>query len=258
MSNKQPEYLSLSVMIRYFIQLAYNGEHFHGWQSQPNATTVQATLENALTLILKQPVEIIGAGRTDTGVHAKLMYAHFDIDFRLEATSLIEKMNSFLPKSIVIFDFIEVHPDAHARFDATSRTYQYFIHQHKDAFLGNLSWFYHKKLNLDLMNEAAAILLKHTDFECFSKTNTDVFTYNCDISEAFWIEKEGQLIFTISANRFLRNMVRAVVGTLVEIGLERKPVAHIEFVIASKKRSHAGFSVPAHGLFLTDIKYPYL
>lgn len=245
-------------MIRYFIKLAYNGEHFHGWQSQPNATTVQATLEHALTLLLKQPIEIIGAGRTDTGVHAKLMYAHFDYEHSFEPQALIEKMNSFLPKNIVVFDFIALHPDAHARFDATSRTYQYFLHQRKDAFLGNLSWFYHKKLNIDLMNEAAAVLLKHTDFECFSKTNTDVFTYNCDITEAFWIEKNNQLIFTISANRFLRNMVRSIVGTLVEIGLERKPVSHIEEVIASKKRSKAGFSVPAHGLFLTDIKYPYL
>uniref|UniRef100_UPI0040491C87 tRNA pseudouridine(38-40) synthase TruA n=1 Tax=Flavobacterium sp. TaxID=239 RepID=UPI0040491C87 len=245
-------------MTRYFIKLAYNGRAFHGWQSQPNAVTIQATIENALSLILKTPIEIIGAGRTDAGVHAQLMFAQFDTEISFDRDLLIAKLNSFLTKSIVIFDFIKVDSEAHVRFDATSRTYEYHIHQFKNAFFNEQSWYYFKKLDIDLMNQAAEILLDHTDFECFSKTHTDVNTFNCTITEAFWQKNDTELIFTISANRFLRNMVRAIVGTLVEIGLEKYPVSHMEWVIKSKDRKNAGFSVPAHGLFLTDIKYPYL
>jgi tRNA pseudouridine38-40 synthase len=245
-------------MIRYFIKLAYNGQKYHGWQSQPNAVTIQATIENALSLILQQPIEIMGAGRTDAGVHAKIMFAQFDTSHSFDKELLIGKINSFLPKSIVVFDFITVKPDAHVRFDATSRTYEYNIHQYKNAFIHDQSWFYHKPLNIELMNEAAAYLLQYTDFECFSKAHTDVNTFNCNITAAFWQQNNSQLVFTISANRFLRNMVRAIVGTLVEIGTEKNPVAHIEQVIKSKNRNKAGFSVPAQGLFLTDIKYPYL
>lgn len=244
--------------MRYFIKLAYNGKNYHGWQSQPNASSVQETLTKALCLLLKKEIEIVGAGRTDSGVHAKQMYAHFDIDEPLDATYWMQKLNSYLPKDIVIFEFIKVKDDAHARFDAKSRTYEYYIHTFKDAFINEDSWYYSNALDLVKMNEAAKVLLEYEDFECFSKTNTDVFTFNCSITEAFWIQKDNQLIFTITANRFLRNMVRAIVGTLINIGLGKNSIEDLRNIIESKNRNLAGFSVPAHGLFLTKITYPYL
>lgn len=244
--------------MRYFIKFAYNGTHYHGWQSQPNAVTVQETLEKALSLLFKKHIELVGAGRTDTGVHAKEMYAHFDFNEQLETDFWIPKLNSYLPKDIVIYEIIPVTAEAHARFDATSRTYEYYIHSFKDAFLTDLSWYHYYPLDLERMNEAASTLLEYTDFECFSKTNTDVFTYNCKITEAFWQKKGNQLIFTITADRFLRNMVRAIVGTLINIGQGKIEVAQLQKIIESKKRSEAGFSAPAHGLYLTQIKYPYL
>lgn len=244
--------------MRYFIKFAYNGTLYHGWQSQPNAVTVQETLEKALSLLFKKHIELVGAGRTDTGVHAKEMYAHFDFNEQLETDFWIPKLNSYLPKDIVIYEIIPVTAEAHARFDATSRTYEYYIHSFKDAFLTDLSWYHYYPLDLERMNEAASTLLEYTDFECFSKTNTDVFTYNCKITEAFWQKKGNQLIFTITADRFLRNMVRAIVGTLINIGQGKIEVAQLQKIIESKKRSEAGFSAPAHGLYLTQIKYPYL
>lgn len=244
--------------MRYFIKFAYNGTHYHGWQSQPNAVTVQETLEKALSLLFKKHIELVGAGRTDTGVHAKEMYAHFDFNEQLETDFWIPKLNSYLPKDIVIYEIIPVTAEAHARFDATSRTYEYYIHSFKDAFLTDLSWYHYYPLDLERMNEAASTLLEYTDFECFSKTNTDVFTYNCKITEAFWQKKGNQLIFTITADRFLRNMVRAIVGTLINIGQGKIEVAQLQKIIESKKRSKAGFSAPAHGLYLTQIKYPYI
>ncbi len=244
--------------MRYFIKFAYNGTLYHGWQSQPNAVTVQETLEKALSLLFKKHIELVGAGRTDTGVHAKEMYAHFDFNEQLETDFWIPKLNSYLPKDIVIFEIIPVTAEAHARFDATSRTYEYYIHSFKDAFLTDLSWYHYYPLDLERMNEAASTLLEYTDFECFSKTNTDVFTYNCKITEALWQKKGNQLIFTITADRFLRNMVRAIVGTLINIGQGKIEVAQLQKIIESKNRSEAGFSAPAHGLYLTQIKYPYL
>lgn len=244
--------------MRYFIKFAYNGTHYHGWQSQPNAVTVQETLEKALSLLFKKHIELVGAGRTDTGVHAKEMYAHFDFNEQLETDFWIPKLNSYLPKDIVIYEIIPVTAEAHARFDATSRTYEYYIHSFKDAFLTDLSWYHYYPLDLERMNEAASTLFEYTDFECFSKTNTDVFTYNCKITEAFWQKKGNQLIFTITADRFLRNMVRAIVGTLINIGQGKIEVAQLQKIIESKNRSEAGFSAPAHGLYLTQIKYPYL
>ena len=199
--------------MRYFIKFSYKGTNYHGWQYQPNATSVQETLTKALCVVLNSELEIMGAGRTDTGVHAKEMFAHFDFDKEIEAQALIHKLNSFLPKDIAVSDVIPVHEDAHARFDATKRTYEYHINTAKNVFLEELSWYYHQKLDVNLMNEAAKILLKHTDFQCFSKVHTDVNTFNCKISEAYWKEANNQLIFTISADRFLRNMVRAIVGT---------------------------------------------
>ena len=241
--------------MRYFIKLAYNGTNYHGWQIQPNAASVQETMNKAFSVILNSKIELMGAGRTDTGVHAKEMYAHFDFETAIDTTTLIHKLNSYLPKDIVIYDIFPVADDAHTRFDATKRTYEYHINTFKDAFLQEQSWYFHQKLDLDLMNEAASILLKHTDFQCFSKVNTDVNTFDCSIFEAHWKKENEKLIFTISANRFLRNMVRSIVGTLINIGLHKITLDNFEQIIESKSREKAGFSVPAHGLYLTKIEY---
>lgn len=245
--------------MRYFLEFAYNGSQYHGWQTQPNAKTIQETLTQAISTLLKTPIELVGAGRTDTGVHAKQMFAHFDSDIIFDNIILIQKLNSFLPADIVIYRIHPVAEDAHARFDATSRTYEYHIHLLKDAFCNTLSYYYFRPLNIKLMNQAAKILMEYEDFECFSKTHTDVFTFNCTIFQAEWIAPmPNRLIFTISANRFLRNMVRAIVGTLINVGLEKITLSDFRKIIESKNRGQAGFSVPGKGLFLTKIEYPYL
>ncbi|MCZ8196929.1 MAG: tRNA pseudouridine(38-40) synthase TruA [Flavobacterium sp.] len=244
--------------MRYFIQISYNGTNYHGWQQQPNASSVQETLNKSLSTVLNCKIDCMGAGRTDTGVHATQMYAHFDCDELQNTTSIIHKLNSFLPQDIVVHDLIQVHEDAHARFDATKRTYEYHIHSFKNAFFQNKSWYFHQKLNVDLMNQACKILFNHTDFQCFSKVHTDVNTFDCKIYEAFWKQENANLIFTISADRFLRNMVRAIVGTMVNVGLEKITLEEFQTIIESKDRNKAGFSVPAHGLYLTEIKYDYL
>jgi tRNA pseudouridine38-40 synthase len=254
--------------LRYFIKLAYNGTNFHGWQYQPNATSVQETMNKAFSVILNSEINLMGAGRTDTGVHAKEMYAHFDFEIPFDIPTLLHKLNSFLPKDIVVYDILPVAEDAHTRFDATKRTYEYHINTFKDAFRQEQSWYFHQKLDLDLMNEAAKTLLNHTNFQCFSKVNTDVNTFDCSIFEAYWTrgeaEKSGakqeneKLIFTISANRFLRNMVRSIVGTLINIGLHKITLDDFETIIKNKNRDKAGFSVPAHGLYLTKIEYDYI
>jgi tRNA pseudouridine38-40 synthase len=245
-------------MSRFFIHIAYNGTRYHGWQSQPNAVTVQATIEKALSTLLQTPTAIIGAGRTDAGVHAKEMYAHLDIEVYFERKGLVNKLNSLLPKDIMIYDILPVHNEAHARFDATSRSYEYKIHTYKDIFTDDMSWQFDLPLDIEKMNEAAKILLEYNDFECFSKTHTDVHTFNCIISQAHWEKNEQSYIFHITADRFLRNMVRAIVGTLIQIGLGKKEVVEMHDIIQSKNRSRAGFSVPAKGLYLTEIVYPYL
>ncbi|WP_309641332.1 tRNA pseudouridine(38-40) synthase TruA [Flavobacterium sp.] len=244
--------------MRYFIKFSYNGTHYHGWQYQPNAASVQETLTKAMSTVLNTTVELMGAGRTDTGVHAKIMYAHFDLDKPFESESIVHKLNSFLPKDIAVFEIIPVHDNAHARFDAKKRTYEYHINTFKDVFSSDLSWYNQQKLDVDLMNEAAKILLNHTDFECFSKVHTDVNTFDCKITNALWTRNHNNLIFTISADRFLRNMVRAIVGTLINVGLHKITLTDFEAIIKSKNRSEAGFSVPAHGLYLTEIVYDYL
>lgn len=243
--------------MRYFIHFSYNGTRYHGWQIQPNAISVQETLNKALSLILQKDIFIHGAGRTDTGVHAKEMYAHFDVEEALNKSNLIYKLNAFLPHDLVIFDIFEVKAAFHSRFNAKKRTYEYHLHTYKNAFLENQSWYFQKKLNLELMNQAATKLLEHTDFEAFSKVHTDVGTFNCKIYEAFWTLHENQLVFTISADRFLRNMVRAIVGTLINVGLQKIDIQQFEAIIASKNRTKAGFSVPAHGLYLTKICYDF-
>lgn len=244
--------------MRYFIQLAYNGTPYHGWQYQPNASSVQETLNKAFSVVLNTEINLMGAGRTDTGVHAKEMYAHFDLDMPFDIPNLVHKLNSYLPKDIVIYAVFPVSNEAHSRFDATKRTYEYHINTFKNPFLQEQSWYFHQPLDIELMNEAAQLLLNHTDFQCFSKVNTDVNTFDCTIFEAYWKQEKDSLIFTISANRFLRNMVRAIVGTLINIGLHKITLTDFETIIESKNRDKAGFSVPAHGLYLTKIEYEYL
>ena len=244
--------------MRYFIEFAYKGTNYHGWQYQPNAISVQETLTKALATILKTTIELVGAGRTDTGVHAKQMFAHFDYDTVIDSNFLIHKLNSFLPKDIAVLAFYKVQEDSHARFDATKRTYQYNIHTKKDAFESDDSFYYHNHLNIELMNNACELLFQYTDFECFSKVNTDVNTFNCNIFEANWIQVNDKIVFTIAADRFLRNMVRAIVGTMIYIGLEKVSLQQFKEIIESKDRNKAGFSVPAHGLYLTKVEYTFL
>lgn len=215
-------------------------------------------MNKAFSVILNSEINLTGAGRTDTRVHAKEMYAHFDLETPFDIPSLIHKLNAFLPKDIVVYEIFPVADEAHTRFDATKRTYEYHINTFKDVFLQEQSWYFHQKLDLVLMNEASKLLFNYTDFQCFSKVNTDVNTFDCTIFEANWKQKNGKLIFTISANRFLRNMVRSIVGTLINIGLQKITLNDFESIIESKSRDKAGFSVPAHGLYLTKIEYDYI
>ncbi|BAO74657.1 tRNA pseudouridine(38-40) synthase TruA [Winogradskyella sp. PG-2] len=242
--------------MRYFIELSYNGKAYHGWQNQPNAISVQEVIEKALSTILKNDIAIIGAGRTDAGVHASQMFAHFDYKGSFELNDLVYKLNSYLPKDIAVITIFEVKHETHARFYAESRTYHYKVSTSKNVFDYDFAYQVQLPLNVDAMNQACKILFKYKDFQCFSKTNTDVKTYNCDIKEAFWTKNSNQLIFTITADRFLRNMVRAVVGTMINIGLGKLKPEDLHRIISSKDRGEAGFSVPAHGLYLVEIIYP--
>lgn len=241
--------------MRYFIEFSYNGKNYHGWQNQPNAISVQEVLEKGLSTLLRFPIEVVGAGRTDSGVHARQMFAHFDFEQNID-NQLVYRLNAFLPKDVSVHNIYRVSDSAHARFDALKRTYEYHICTQKDVFLHELSMYLNLPLNVSQMEEAAKTLFKYTDFQCFSKSNTDVHTYNCTIYEAYWRREGTLLIFTISADRFLRNMVRAVVGTLLDVGLGKMSIADFEKVIESKNRSQAGASVPACGLFLTKVEYP--
>ena len=241
--------------MRYFIQLSYNGAAYHGWQIQPNAITVQETLQDSLSKLLNTKIAITGAGRTDTGVHASQMFAHFDIDEEFDTPKLLYKLNSFLPKDIAIQSIFEVRADAHARFDAVKRSYKYKVCLKKDVFQYDYAYLMHQELDMQKMNEASEVLLSYSDFQCFSKSNTDVKTYNCKIENAYWNKEGDMLVFNISADRFLRNMVRAIVGTLVNVGLGKLDVQDMHRIIASKDRGQAGFSVPAKGLYLTEVLY---
>ena len=250
---------------QYFIQLAYDGTRYHGWQIQPNAVTVQELLNEALATVLRRVVETTGCGRTDAGVHAKQFFAHFTPPpppegraFDMDLEKFVRSLNALLPHDIAIKRVIPLHADAHARFDATLRSYEYHIHFEKDPFLTNYSWQLRDRPDVALMNQAAAIMMEYTDFGCFSKSNTQVKTNNCKISKAEWVEKDGKLIFRISADRFLRNMVRAIVGTMLMVGKGEIHPEGIRQIIQSKNRSNAGTSVPACGLYLTEVKYPYL
>jgi len=242
--------------MRYFLELSYNGTPYHGWQRQPNAISVQEVLESALSTLLREEISIVGAGRTDTGVHAKQIIAHFDTNTPLDKEQLAYKLNSLLPAEIAILRIHNVIETAHARFDATQRSYEYHVTLVKDPFRIGAAYFVKRQLDIDAMNEAAKILLNHTNFKCFSKSKTDVKTYNCTITKAKWVESNDILVFKISANRFLRNMVRAIVGTLIEVGEHKIAIQDVEKIIKSEDRGQAGYSVPAHGLYLTEVTYP--
>lgn len=241
--------------MRYFLELAFSGKAYHGWQRQPNAASVQEEVEKALRILTQEDREITGAGRTDAGVHALQLFAHFDTGEIVEE-ELMFRLNSLLPSDIAVNSLFQVPDDAHARFDALSRTYEYHIIQKKDPFLKDTAFYVKRELDLNSMNKAAEILLEYTGFKSFSRSRTDVRTYNCKLEKAIWEKKDQGLIFTIKADRFLRNMVRAVVGTLLEIGLGKMEVEDLHSIIKSESRSEAGASVPAHGLFLTKVEYP--
>ena len=244
---------------RYFVELSYHGGKYHGWQIQPNATTVQQLLNQALSTLLRQPIDTTGCGRTDTGVHATQFYAHFDAEVNQpDVARLCAGLNALLPHDIAIKHLLPMHAHAHARFDASQRAYQYHIHFNKNPFLQGLSWQLRDMPNIQAMNAAAKHLLGQQDFGCFSKAHTQVKTNNCDISRAEWIlQPDGRLVFYITADRFLRNMVRAIVGTLMEVGRGEITPEEILSIIQSKNRSNAGASVPACGLYLTEVRYPY-
>ena len=242
--------------MRYFLELAYNGKNYFGWQIQPNQISVQEAIETRLSKILGQKISIVGAGRTDTGVHAKKMYAHFDYDGELKK-DLVKHLNSFLPKDIAIYKIHSMDPEAHARFDATSRSYNYFISPQKNPFTFEGAWVFNRNLDLDKMNDAAQLLVMKGDFGSFAKLHTDVKTNICDVREAFWfVNESGQYVFQITADRFLRNMVRAIVGTLVEVGIGKITKDDLALIIANQNRSSAGASAPAQGLYLVDVQYP--
>lgn len=243
--------------MRYFIELSYKGTNYHGWQIQPDAISVQEEINKAISTVLQQEIKLVGAGRTDTGVHATQMVAHFDTPLIL-SDAYVYKFNSVLPNDIIINSIKKVSENTHARFDAISRSYEYRILLKKNAFLLETTWQFHqKKIDIDKMNMAAKLLYETQDFESFSKVKTDVKSFDCNITRAEWILEDFHLTFYITANRFLRNMVRAIVGTLVEVGTGKKTVEDFKKIIESKKRSEAGVSVPARGLFLTKVIYDF-
>ena len=260
--------------MRYFLELSFLGTNYHGWQRQQNAHTVQEELENALKILLKKETETTGCGRTDTGVHARQFFAHFDSDLPLEEipsfkinkstnqqiskSTFLYHLNSLLPRDISIINIHPVKDDAHARFDATSRTYEYIVVMRKDALLYGLSYQFEYALDIERMNLFAKTFLGTHDFASFSKSRTQVKTTICMVTEAAWKEEEHKLVFRITADRFLRNMVRAIVGTLLEAGEDKISAADFQVIFDSKNRSEAGVSVPACGLYLCDVKYPFI
>ncbi len=261
--------------MRYFIRLSYNGAAYHGWQSQPNAVSVQQKIEGALSTVLRIPVTIVGAGRTDAGVHAREMYAHFDLpdsnqslDHADNVVRIILSLNRLIGKDIAIYNIFRVADDAHARFDACERKYKYFITYDKTPFLNALCWHSPSELDLTKMNEAAELLLKTEDFTSFAKLHSDSKTNICDVREALWepVKEDNDIgslighgiVFTITADRFLRNMVRAIVGTLVDVGRGKLSLYDFKSIIEKKDRCSAGISMPASGLFLWSVKYPFI
>ena len=243
-------------MKRYFIYLAYNGQNYCGWQNQPNGIAVQQTIEGVLSTLLRVPTSIVGAGRTDAGVHARMMTAHFDFEGEeLDLTQLADKLNRILPRDITIYKVVEVKTGVHARFDALSRLYRYYITTEKDPFMYPFKYKVRGDLDIDRMNACAKMLLEYEDFTSFSKLHTDVKTNNCSITQAYWEMKGDDLVFTIQANRFLRNMVRSIVGTLLEAGRGKLDEIGMRKIIEAQDRCAAGTSVPGHALFLEEIEY---
>ena len=242
--------------MRYFITFAYDGTAYHGWQIQPHCLSVQEELQKAMSILLRKPMEVVGAGRTDTGVHARKMVAHFDYDEEVDCPQLVYKLNKLLPRDIAVQQVEPVAEDMHARFSAKSRTYHYYVHMGKNPFLRSYSWQVYGNIDFELMNQAASVLMEYKDFTSFSKVNTDTKTNDCTITEAHWDRvEEDQWCFTITANRFLRNMVRAIVGTLMEVGRGRMTIEQLRRVIDAKDRCCAGDSVPGNALFLVQVKY---
>ena len=244
---------------RYFLRISYLGTNYHGWQIQPGSITVQELVQDAFSLILRENTSVMGAGRTDTGVHAKVFYAHFDSRHTAEDFNKLQlqfKVNRILPPDIAVHEIIPVIPEAHARFHAISRTYQYFIALQKDPYQSQLSWLLERKPDVGKMQEAAKRLIQHTDFASFARSNTNVKTNDCKIHKALWEQQNHMLKFEIRADRFLRNMVRAIVGTSVDVGLGKITPDDFETIIRSKDRCKAGYSAPACGLQLTGIEYP--
>ena len=243
--------------MRFFINFSFKGTNYHGWQSQPNANSIQDEMERVMSILLNEQIKLIASGRTDSGVHAYKMIAHFDAKFHSNPNGdFVYKLNQFLPEDISVNSIRRVKDDAHARFDALSRTYEYFINTKKTPFGNEFHYNFDQSLDIKAMKEATKLLIQYDDFECFSKSRTDVKTFICNISFADWTLIDNGYKFTITANRFLRNMVRAIVGTIIDIGLKKKFLDDLTKIIESKDRSLAGFSVPAKGLFLTEIQYP--
>ncbi len=247
----------ITFQLRYFIDLSYKGTNYHGWQVQPNAISIQELINNAFTTIFRTQINIVGAGRTDTGVHAEQLFAHVDFDNEIDRNDIVYRLNCLLPNDIVVNNILKVSKSAHARFDATSRSYEYRIFLGRNPFLTEITWqLTNKKLNIAKMNEAAKILLNYTNFKSFARANSDVKTHNCKVKEAVWVVTDKKLTFHITADRFLRNMVRAIVGTLLDVGNNKITLEDFKQIIESRDRCNAGTSAPPQGLFLTSVTYP--
>ncbi len=242
--------------MRYFIELSYKGTEFIGWQKQVRGRSVQQTLEESLSTILRQPIEIVGSSRTDAGVHASQQFAHFDFEKAIsDPDKVVYRLNSLLPADLAVRSLFLVGDDIHARFAATHRRYEYRIIRQKNPFLSSEAYVFRPDLDIQKMNAAAALLLQHDDFESFSKVHNDVKTFICKISRAEWLQKDEVLVFNIQSNRFLRGMVRGLVGTLLEVGTSKRTVADFEAIIKAKNRQAAGPQAPAQGLFLVEVGY---
>lgn len=242
--------------MRYFLEIAYDGTRFHGWQVQPNALSVQEVLDDCLSKVLRQPISTTGSGRTDTGVHASQQFVHFDVEQELDTQQSVYRFNRLLPDDVVAKQLYLVPDDAHARFDAFARTYYYHISLTRDPFKRFYAYHHSRPLDVEKMNEAAAILLKYEDFTTFSKVKGDTKHYRCDMYESVWRQQGEELVFTIRANRFLRGMVRLIVGTLMDVGRGKLTVAQFEQVVASQDRRQSSGAAPAEGLYLAKVEYP--
>lgn len=243
--------------MRYFVEVSYHGQAYHGWQIQQNAHTVQAEIQNAISKIWGKELRIVGSGRTDSGVHARQQFFHVDAPRSIDPTRICQSLNGILPEDIAILNIFKVHATAHARFDAVMRSYEYHICQKKNPFLEDRCYLYYKSLDLQQMNKAGELIVAHNDFRCFSRVQTAVNNFRCSVMESQWDTQNEMLIFYVSANRFLRGMVRAMVGTLIEVGLGKLTLDDFHSILLSGDRKQAGQSVPAKGLFLTRVTYPW-